>query len=110
MKQLQLDDTTLTLTDLTPADPTVPLTFVGCSADTTGVVINNVVVDRFDDKPCFARVTGTVSVPIVVNFTDANGVAGAGSGTITVPIDVVLYVPQPSVVPYQITAFANAIF
>ena len=44
MKQLQLDDTTLTLTDLTPADPTVPLTFVGCSADTAGVTISGVVI------------------------------------------------------------------
>ena len=109
MKQLQLDDTAVTLTNLTPADPTTPLTFVGCSANTAGVTISNVVVDRFDDKPCFARVTGNVLVPITVNYTDANGVAGSGTGSISVPVDVVLYVPQPSVVPYQITAFANAI-
>ena len=109
MKQLQLDDTTITLTDLTPENPTEPLTFVGCSANTSDVTISNVVVDRFDDKPCFARVTGSVAVPITVSYTDATGTAGIGTGTITVPVDVVLYVPQPSVVPYQITAFANAI-
>ena len=109
MKQLQLDDTTLELTDLTPETPAEPLTFVGCSASTEGVTLTGLVVDRFDDKPCFARVTGSVAVPITVNYTDANGVAGSGTGTITVPVDVVLYVPQPSVVPYQVTAFANAI-
>ena len=109
MKQLQLDNTQITLTDVTPEEPALPLTFVSCSTLTRDVTINNLIVGRFDDKPCFARVTGTVSVPITVNFTDANGVAGSGTGAINIPVDVVLYVPQPSVVPYRVTAFANAI-
>ncbi len=109
MKQLQLDDTTLALADVDPASPTAPLTFVGCSTNTTDVTISDVVVDRFEDRPCFARVSGNVTVPVTVNYTDSTGTAGTGTGTITVPVDVVLYVPQPSVVPYQITAFANAI-
>ena len=109
MKQIQLDNVQVTLTGQTPADPVEPLTFVGCSTQVDDVVINNLVVDRFDDRPCFARVTGNVLVPITVNYTDANGVAGSGTGTITIPVDVVLYVPQPSVIPYQVTAFANAI-
>ena len=109
MKQLQLDATTITLADVSPADPVAPLTFVSCTTETNDVTIENLVVDRFDDKPCFARITGTVAVPIAVNYTDANGTAGSGTGTINVPIDLVLYVPQPSVVPYRVTAFANAI-
>ncbi len=109
MKQIQLDGTTLELTGQVPENPQVPLTFVSCSTLTNDVTIQNLVVDRFEDKPCFARVSGTVNVPIVVNYTDNNGVAGSGTGTITIPIDVVLYVPQPSIIPYQVTAFANAI-
>ena len=109
MKQVQLDAVSVTLTDQTPADPVAPLTFVGCSTQTNDVTITNLIVDRFDDKPCFARVTGSVAIPITVTYTDANGVTGSGVGTVTVPVDVVLYVPQPSVVPYEVTAFANAI-
>ena len=109
MKQLQLDATSITLTDVTPEAPVAPLTFVSCATTTNDVTINNLVVDRFEDKPCFARVTGSVAVPITVNFTDAEGTAGSGTGTITVPVDIVLYVPQPSVVPYRVTAFANSI-
>ena len=109
MKQLQFENTQITLTDLTPADPVLPLTFTGCSTQTNNVTIDNLVVDRFDDRPCFARVTGTVVAPITITYTDANGVAGSGSGSINVPFDVVLYVPQPSIIPYQVTAFANAI-
>ena len=109
MKQIQQENTQITLSGLTPAEPALPLTFVGCSTQTNDVVINDLVVDRFDDKPCFARVTGSVSIPVTVNYTDANGVAGSGVGNISIPVDIVLYVPQPSVIPYQVTAFANAI-
>jgi hypothetical protein len=109
MKQLQLDNSTVTLTDVTPESPAVPLTFIGCATQTNDVTIDNLVVDRFDDRPCFARVTGTANVPLTVSFTDNEGVSGTGTGTISIPFDVVLYVPQPSVVPYRVTAFANAI-
>jgi len=109
MKQLQLDNTTITLDNLSPENPTLPLTYISCETLTNDVSINGLVVDRFEDKPCFARVSGSVAIPITVNYIDADGVAGSGTGTVTVPIDVVLYVPQPSVVPYQVTAFANAI-
>ena len=109
MKQLQFENTQITLDALDPAEPTLPLTFTGCSTQTDNVTINNLVVDRFDDRPCFARVTGSVVAPITITYTDANGVAGSGTGSVAVPFDVVLYVPQPSIIPYQVTAFANAI-
>lgn len=109
MKQIQMDNVQITLSNQTPEDPALPLTFVGCSTQTNNVTITDLVVDRFDDKPCFARVSGNVEIPITVTYTDANNVAGSGDGVITIPVDVVLYVPQPSVIPYQVTAFANAI-
>ena len=109
MKQLQLENVQIALTGLTPENPVTPLTFVGCSTQTNDVTITDLIVDRFDDRPCFARVSGNVNIPINVNYTDANGVDGSGLGSVVVPIDVVLYVPQPSIIPYQVTAFANAI-
>lgn len=109
MKQVQENDVNITVTDFTPADPALPLTFVSCSSDATNVTINNLVVDRFDDRPCFARVTGTVVIPVTINYTDANGVAGSATGSVNVSQDVVLYVPQPSIVPYQVEAFANLV-
>ena len=109
MRQLQNESMTLTLSNLTPANPTYPLTFVGCVTNVNDVTLTDLVVDRFDDKPCFARVSGNVNMPITVNYTDTNGVAGSGTTTVTMPVDVVLYVPQPSIVPYQITAFASGV-
>lgn len=109
MKQIQQNGVSLTLTDFTPENPTFPLTFVSCSANTSGVTVSNVVVDRFDDRPCFARVSADANIPITINYTDANGVAGSAVGQIPVSNDVVLYVPQPSIVPYQVEAFGGAI-
>lgn len=109
LRQMQETDVQLTLTNLNPANPTQPLTFVSVKCVGTNATISDLVVDRFDDKPCFARVSGTVNVPVVVTYTDANGVVGTGNSVINVNSDVVLYVPQPSIVPFSIEAFASCL-
>ncbi len=107
MKQLQETNLQLALTDQTPADPVLPLTFVSATT-ATGTTITNLVVDRLIDRPNFARVSGSVNIPLVVTYTDANGTAGEGNTTINVPFDVIMFIPQPSVVPYTIEAFGAA--
>ena len=109
MRQMQETDVQLTVTDLSPENPAQPLTFVNVRCVGTDVTISDLVVDRFDDKPCFARVSGTVNVPVVVTYTDANGVTGTGNSVISVNTDVVLYVPQPSIVPFTVEAFASCL-
>lgn len=108
MKQVHLTDEQIAVTTFTPANPTFPLTFVSCSS-TGDITLSDVVVDRFDDKPCFARVSCDANIPITIHYVDANGVAGVGTGTLEIPNDVVLYTPQPSIVPFQIEAFGAAV-
>ena len=104
MKQLQQTNVQVTLSNQSPENPTLPLTFV--SATTNGdATITNLVVERLLDKPNFARVSADVNIPLLVTYTDANGVTGTGTTTLTVPNDVILFVPQPSIVPYTIEAF-----
>ena len=104
MKQVQEVNLEQTLTGLNPANPTLPLTFV--SAQTAqGTTLTDLVVERLADKPNFSRVSGNVNIPLIVTYTDNNGVTGTGATTITVPVDVILFVPQPSIVPYTIEAF-----
>ncbi len=109
LKQLQEEDLQVTVTTYSPADPAFPLTFVSANCISGAVTIDNLVVDRFEDKPCFARVSGDVVIPLEINYTDANGVAGVATGTITINQDVVLYVPQPSVFPFAIEALASCV-
>jgi len=109
MKQIQETNVVVTVTDYVPANPALPLTFVSATCSSGTVPITNLSINRFEDRPCFARVTGDVVVPITINYTDANGTAGTGAGTITINEDVVLYVPQPSIVPYTIRAFSTCL-
>lgn len=104
MRQIQESNVQVTLTNQTPPNPVTPLTFVSAvtSGDTT---ITNLVVERLTDKPNFARVSFDANVPIIVTYTDANGVAGTGTSTLVIPNDIVLFIPQPSIVPYRIEVF-----
>ena len=104
MRQIQESNVEVTLTNQNPANPTEPLTFVSAvsNGDTT---IENLVIERLADKPNFARVSFTAVVPNQVTYTDANGVTGTGDSTISIPNDIILFIPQPSIVPYRIEVF-----
>ena len=104
MRQVQLTDVQVSLSNQQPENPTLPLTFV--SAITNGdTQIENLTIERLAEKPNFARVSFDAIIPLLVTYTDANGVSGTGETTITVPNDIILFIPQPSVVPYRIEVF-----
>ena len=109
MRQVQETGVVVTVTDYTPADPVLPLTFVSATCTSGTVPITNLTINRFEDRPCFARVTGTVTTPVTITYTDANGTTGTATTTISNPFDVVLYVPQPSVVPFTVEAFTTCL-
>lgn len=98
----------LNLSNFTPANPTYPLTFVSASSvQTDPATISNVTIDRIDCRPNFANVGATVTIPIIVHYLDANRIPGTANATITVDKSVILFVPQPSITPINIEAFAS---
>ncbi len=109
IKQIQLENYTLTLTDATPANPTYPLTFISARSINSVGDITSISIDRLADKPNCARVQATVSIPVEVLYTDANGVEGVAQATIAVSEDVLLYVPAPSIMPYRATCEVSAV-
>ena len=108
IKQSQIENYTLALTNLTPADPTYPLTFVSARSTTSDATVSNLSIDRQADKRC-ARVQATVSIPVEVLYTDANGVDGSATATVSIPIDVLLYVPAPSIMPFTLRAVVSVV-
>ena len=108
IKQTQLDNYALTLTDLTPATVTYPLTFVSARSTTAEATVTGLTVDRQADKSC-ARVQATVSIPVEVLFTDATGVDGSATATVSIPVDVLLFVPAPSIMPFTVQAVVSAV-
>lgn len=109
IKQVQIENYPLTLTDETPANPTYPLTFISARSTASGATLTNVSVERLADKPGCARVQATVSIPVEVAYVDANGTEGVANSTITVNQDVLLFVPAPSIMPYSVLAEASAV-
>ena len=109
IKQIQIENYTLTLTDQIPANPTYPLTFISARSTTSTGVITNLNVERLADKPGCARVQATVNIPVEIAYTDAAGVEGVAQSTISVAQDVLLFVPAPSIMPYKIGAEVSAV-
>ena len=109
IKQSQSDGIVLNVTDPVPANPTYPLTFISARSTTSAGVVTAFPVDRLPDRAGCARVQATVDIPVEVVYTDANGVEGKATSTVTVSEDVILFVPQPSVMPYEVQSVVSAV-
>ena len=108
IKQTQLDNYSLVLTDLDPATVTYPLTFVSARSTTSEATVTNLNVERQADRRC-ARVQATVSVPLEVLYTDATGTDGSATAIVSLPVDVLLFVPAPSIMPFTVRAVMSAV-
>lgn len=109
IKQMQEDGIILNLTNNVPANPAYPLTFISARSTSTVGTIQTVQVDRLQDRPNFARVQVTVCVPVEVLYVDANNVEGKANATACFSEDVILFVPEPSIIPYNIEAVVSLI-
>ena len=108
IRQTQVSNYALALTDLTPENPTYPLTFVSARSTDSMATVTNLNIERQADRQC-ARVQATVSVPVEVLYTDANGVDGSATATVSLPVDVLLYVPAPSIMPFTVSAVMSVV-
>ena len=108
IKQTQIENYALTLTDLDPATVTYPLTFVSARSLNPEATVSNLTIERQADHSC-ARVQATVSLPVEVLYTDANGVDGTATANVSIPVDVLLFVPAPSIIPFTVRAVASIV-
>lgn len=125
LQQEQLDDTDVTLLSygLVPScgcgtgaqetdantQPVMPITFESCRSTSTEGTIRDLTIERLCDRPCFARVRCKVDVPIDILFTDANCREYIGRAVVTVTKDVLLSIPDESIVPYTLESMVSAI-
>ncbi|MFI3166777.1 MAG: hypothetical protein R3Y32_01525 [Bacillota bacterium] len=108
MKQGTLENVLVTVSDLSPESPEDPLKFVSAFSKGT-TTLDNLVITPIEGRPCHARVRADATIKMQVNYTDANCCPGEGTTDITVPIDVVLAVPQASILPYDISAVCGLV-
>ncbi len=109
VKQTTLQQITVSISDVNPSSPALPLRFVSAKSTTTKGIIENLVVERLTERPKYGRVQADVVVPVEVTYIDNNNEEGSGMGTVTVPVDVVMFLPEPSIIPYMIEASVSAV-
>ena len=84
-------------------------TFESCRSSTTAGAISNLSIERMCDRPQYARVKCTVDVPIDVLFVDQRCQEWMGQATIKVDKDVLLCIPDDSVIPFTLESLVSAI-
>jgi len=109
IKQASYENVSITLTETTPANPVLPLSFVGGRSTSIMAEVTNLVVTRLQNRPKYGRVEADLVIPIQINYIDANGVAGVGVGTLTLHQDIILLLPEASIMPYQVEAVVSVI-
>ncbi len=107
IKQNQLEGAELKVCSFTPERPVFPLTFLSARSSSSTGVVSALNVERAE-KGC-SRVQCTVTISLEVLYADANGAEGMASSAVSVHLDVLLFVPAPSVMPYEIKATVSAV-
>ncbi len=109
MQQNQLTNIVLNITNLTPANPTYPLTFVSAKSTVSQGTISNLLIDPLNERPNCARVKADITIPVSVAYVDANNVEGVATSTITITKDVILNIPSASIMPYNVEAVVSLV-
>ncbi|HPT79335.1 MAG TPA: hypothetical protein PK830_09570 [Candidatus Atribacteria bacterium] len=110
LQQETLEDVRICLRDIKGSknfDP--PLNFISCRSTTVKGKLVGTRIDRLPDRPNFARVRTKVEIPIEVIFEDEHGKQGIGDAILAIPKDVIMYVPDESVIPFQLESVVNAV-
>ena len=88
-------------------EPKEPYKFISASSTGAWAEVANLRVDRLAERPVFARIRCNVIIPVRVTFADADGEEHNAESKITMPQDVVMYVPEASMFPFEIVAAAS---
>ena len=109
IRQTQEEGITLALTGFNPENPVYPLTFLSARSTTNQGTVTNIKIDRLPDRQRFARVQATVTVPMEVVYTDANGAQGTAQSSVSIDQDIIMYIPEPSIIPFTVDAVVSIV-
>ena len=87
--------------------PTSKCTFIGAKNSGSIGTVTNLSVTRIEERKSFARVKCTVTIPMLVEYKDEAGKRQKAKSEIKACQDVILYVPEQSVFPFEVKAVAG---
>ena len=109
LKQATMEDTAISLTHFAPPNYESPLQYVSCKSMSSTGQVKNLIVERLPDRPHFGRVQCDVLIPVEVTYVDKKGVDGKGTGDMVVHEDVILYLPDAAIIPYEVEATVSMV-
>lgn len=109
LQQETLEDVKVTLSNVCGSGFQAPLELISCRSTTVKGRLVGTIIERLEDRPNFARVRTKVEIPIEVVFEDCKGKQGTGDAVITIPKDVIMYVPDESVIPFKLESIVSAV-
>lgn len=110
LQQETLEDVRIYLKDVKGcSDFEPPLTFISCRSKSVNGKLVGTRIERLPDRTNFARVRTRVEIPLEVVFEDKRCRQGVGNAILSIPKDVILYVPDESVIPFQLESVVNAV-
>ena len=85
-----------------------PYKFIGATSTASKATVTDLTVTRLEQRTCFARIKCNVNVPMQVEYCDADNVQHFAPSEVTFHQDIVMYVPEASIFPFEIVAVASA--
>ncbi|MGI5877324.1 MAG: hypothetical protein ACOX7W_01810 [Christensenellales bacterium] len=111
IQQERLENITVCICQIQPntARPIGPFEFVSCRSSSNRGKLKDLIITRLPEREHFARVRATVEIPIDIVFTDQQNEEHVGKGFICVHKDVILFVPNESIIPFFVDNIVSAI-
>lgn len=107
MKQISQNETVLHLSSLSAPPEDGPLKFVSAVSASKNGTVTDLNISRLEERQSFARVKCNVTIPLRVTFQDSACEKHTAESQITQAMDVVLYVPNASVFPFEVISVAS---
>ncbi|NLZ25118.1 MAG: hypothetical protein GX891_01470 [Clostridiales bacterium] len=109
LSQVTEENSIVTVTNPVPPNPTLPLTFISAKSTSASGIVESLTITPLSDRQGYSRVQAEIGIPIEVIYVDANGIEGKGTAIYTVYKDVVMLVPENSVIPVTLAATVNLV-
>lgn len=93
--------------EINERDLPAPVRFIESSSTQVTARISNLQVTRIQDRPTFCRVRCNVTTPMSIEFECAQGTLQRGTTQHMCSHDVVLFVPEQSIFPFDIVATSS---
>ena len=107
MKQASAENISVVFRKPCPNTYTAPLTFVSCKSVTSKGIISDLSVEPLEKN--YGRVKAEVGIPLEVIYRDAHNIEGKAEGMMYLNQDVVLCLPEPAMIPYEIEAAVGCV-